>query len=78
MKANPGLGTIKSFEKLKANVEKAKVDATFKPTVLVKDFDLKQNSASGWLTYEELNNEETFEIKFKYGLERLTRRIQQT
>ena len=51
MKANPGLGTIKSFEKLKANVEKAKVDATFKPTVLVKDFDLKQNSASGWLTY---------------------------
>lgn len=68
MKANPGLGTIKSFEKLKANVEKAKVDATFKPTVLVKDFDLKQNSASGWLTYEELNNEETFKIKFKYGI----------
>lgn len=68
MKANPGLGTIKSFEKLKANVEKAKVDATFKPTVMVKDFDLKQNSASGWLTYEELNNEETFEIKFKYGI----------
>ena len=33
-KANPGLGTIKSYDELAANVERAKHDANFLPTVL--------------------------------------------
>lgn len=67
IKANPGLGTIKSIEALAGNVAKAKVDDTFRPTVMVKDFNLKQNSSSAWLRYEDLDNTETFELEgFRY------------
>lgn len=61
IKANPGIGTIKSLPKLKENVERAKKTPDFKPTVLTKDFNLKNISASSWLSWEELNNEELFE-----------------
>lgn len=67
-KANPGLGTIKSKEKLAANVEKAKVDDAFFPTVMVKDFNVKENAASAWLPWDALDNEKTFEGPFKYGI----------
>lgn len=66
IKANPGLGTIKRIDFLTECVEKAKKDPAFKPTVLVKDFNLKQNSSSAWLRWEELNNEQTFDYKFRY------------
>lgn len=66
IKANPGLGSIKKVSFLRECVEKAKNDPAFKATVLVKDFNLKQNSASAWLKWEEANNEETFDIPFDY------------
>lgn len=66
IKANPGLGTIKSERYLAEMVQKAKDDPSFKPTVLVKDFNMKQTSQAAWLRYEELNNEETYDIPFKY------------
>ena len=56
IKANPGLGTIKSYDYLKNNVEKAKQDPKFKPTVLVKDFNIPQTASSAWLTAEQANN----------------------
>ena len=56
IKANPGLGVIKDRDKLEANVEKAKVDPSFKPTVLTKDFNVKSMTADSWLTYEQLWN----------------------
>lgn len=56
IKANPGLGAIKSFEKQQEFVQKAKDDTSFLPTVFVKDFNLKQTNESAWLRYEELNN----------------------
>ena len=62
VKANPGLGTIKSTKTLTENVEKAKNDLAFRPTVLTKDFNLKNVSADTWLTWEQLDNEETFEM----------------
>lgn len=62
VKANPGLGPIKSVKTLTDNVEKAKNDLAFRPTVLTKDFNLKNVSADTWLTWEQLDNEETFEI----------------
>ncbi len=68
VKANPGLGTIKKAEFLEEMVEKAKVDPTFLPTVLVKDFNIPQTSESAWMRYEELNNEETFDIRFDYAI----------
>ena len=63
IKANPGLGTIKSVKTLTENVEKAKNDLAFRPTVLTKDFNLKNVSADTWLTWEQLDNEETFDIE---------------
>lgn len=71
IKANPGLGKIKSVKFLRDCVNKAKSDPSFKATVMVKDFNMKENSASAWLRYDELNNETKFNIKdmgFRYGI----------
>lgn len=67
IKANPGLGTIKSLEFLREMVQKGKDDPSFKPTVLVKDFNMKQTGQSSWLRFEDLNNEELFDLsEFDY------------
>lgn len=66
IKANPGLGTIKKFDFLKRCVEKAKADPSFRPTVMTKDFNLKQTGASAWLRWEELDNNATFDTTFDY------------
>jgi phage terminase large subunit-like protein len=63
IKANPGLGTIKKLETLRNNVEKAKNDPSFRPTVLTKDFNLKNVDAATWLTWQQLNCEDTFDIE---------------
>ncbi|MEG0258458.1 MAG: terminase TerL endonuclease subunit [Lysinibacillus sp.] len=71
IKANPGLGTIKKTEELRKYVEKAKVDAAFRPTVLVKDFNMKENASTAWLRWEQLENIATFNIEeksFSYGI----------
>lgn len=62
-KANPGLGTIKSYDELAANVERAKNDSNFLPTVLTKDFNIRETTADKWLTFEQVNNEENFDIE---------------
>ncbi len=70
-KANPGLGTIKSFEFLANSVAKAKDDPAYKPTVMVKDFNLIETTASAWLTYAEIENKETYDFAkmgFRYGI----------
>lgn len=56
-KANPGLGKIKSIETLRDNVEKAKRDPTFLPTVLTKDFNVPENASEAWLPYEVVVND---------------------
>lgn len=65
-KANPGLGSIKSREYLAEMVQKAKDDLSFKPTVMVKDFNMPQTSESAWLRFEELDNETISDAKFDY------------
>lgn len=62
-KANPGLGTIKDYEKLASNVERAKNDPSFLPTVLTKDFNVRETTAGAWLTFEQANNEATFDLE---------------
>lgn len=66
IKANPGLGTIKSHKYLRQMVAKAKDDPSFKPTVMVKDFNMPQTSAAAWLRYEDIVNDERFDIPFDY------------
>lgn len=62
-KANPGLGTIKSVEQLRDKVEKAKVNPRYMPNLLCKDFDLVQTSEDAWLSFEEINCTDTFELE---------------
>jgi len=66
IKANPGIGTIKNVEFLRHMVAKAKSDPSFLPTVLVKDFNIKENAASAWLTWAECSNPATWDIAFDY------------
>lgn len=66
IKANPGLGVIKRTEALRMMVRKAQNDPSFLPTVLAKDFNLKENAASAWLTWAECSNPATYDIRFDY------------
>ena len=71
IKANPGLDTIKSRVYLREMVQKAKDDASFKPTVLVKDFNIPQSGSSTWLPFEWIVNESTYtmdEISHSYAI----------
>lgn len=70
-KANPGLGTIKRLDYLKEQVSRAKNDANYLPTVLTKDFNVRETGVGSWLSYEAINNEEKFELselKGCYGI----------
>lgn len=62
--ANPGLGTIKSFQQLKDDVERAKADASYRPTLLVKDFNVKQNQVEAWLPFSSLVNEKAVDMEY--------------
>lgn len=71
MKANPGLGTIKSYVQLADDVERAKNDPSYLPTLLVKDFDMKQTEKDAWLPIESVINETTFsmdEVSHSYAV----------
>lgn len=75
IKSNPGLGTVKSWDKLRGYVNKAKNDPTFLPTVMTKDFNMPENSAVAWLSFDEAVNETQLELPqkwsdegFRYGI----------
>ena len=63
IKANPGIDTIKSRKYLREMVQKAKDDPSFKPTVMVKDFNIPQSGSTAWLPFEYVVNEQTFDIE---------------
>lgn len=58
--ANPGLGPIKRVEKLQQAVDKARQDPAYKPTVLVKDFNLYENESAAWLRADAAVNKTIF------------------
>ncbi len=63
IKANPALGSIKKLDDLQNKVEKAKKNSNDISGVLTKDFNIRDTVASAWLTFDDINNEETFNIK---------------
>lgn len=70
-KANPGLGTIKSMEYMKNQVKQATDDKSYLPTVLTKDFNIRETGVGSWLTFETINNPATYDMSiFKecYGV----------
>lgn len=64
IKANPGIGSIKSYVQLADDVERAKNDASYLPTLLVKDFDMKQSEQSAWMPLEMIINENVVDMSF--------------
>lgn len=70
-KANPGLGTIKKIDQLQTKVNKAKANPLLVKNLLCKDFNIRETSSEAWLTFEQLNNQTTFDIsllKPRYGI----------
>ena len=62
IKANPGLGPIKKIDTLADFVERAKKKPSDLPGVLCKDFNVRENSDTSWLSFEEINNTATFDM----------------
>lgn len=70
-KANPGLGTIKKIDQLETKVNKAKANSLLVKNLLTKDFNVRETSTEAWLTFEQLNNKDTYDImklKPSYGI----------
>ena len=67
IKANPGLGTIKSLTTLSSFVETAKNDPKELPGLLCKDFNIRENDSKAWLSFSEINNTDTFDIEYLYN-----------
>lgn len=61
-KANPGLGTIKNEKALRDKVEKAKRNPALVKNLVCKEFNIRETSSEAWLTFEQLDNRETFEL----------------
>ena len=68
VKSNPGLGVIKKWSFMRKMIEEAKTSKPTRVFVMSKDFNIKQNNASAWLTHEDIVNKETFDIEdFRNG-----------
>ena len=61
-KANPALGSIKKLDDLIIKVERAKNSPRDLTGVLCKDFNVISTTGTAWLTYEDINNEATFDL----------------
>lgn len=71
IKANPGLGPIKSKKALADKVEKAKANPALVRNLVCKEFNIRETSSEAWLNFEELDNRETFDLqklKPRYGI----------
>lgn len=67
-KANPALGTIKDINALRTKVNNARSAFKDLSDLLTKDFNLAQNSSAAFLTFEEVNNKQTYDIDTSSGL----------
>lgn len=63
-KANPGLGSIKDINQLRDDVERAKKDPQYLPTLLTKDFNMKQSENAAWLPLEYIINANTVDMNY--------------
>lgn len=61
-KANPGINKIKQLDDLISKVARAKNSPRDLTGVLVKDFNVIQTTSTAWLPFDDINNEETFDL----------------
>lgn len=63
IKANPGLGSIKKLQDIADKVERAQQSPKDLAGILCKDFNIRQTLGTAWLTFDVINNEDTFNIE---------------
>lgn len=62
-KSNPALGVSKKVDDLERKVARAKNNPNDLTGILTKDFNIREVTNSAWLTFDAINNENTFDIK---------------
>lgn len=67
VKANPNLGVSKRWDFLDGLVEKSRTEMSERVFMLAKEFNVRQNSASAWLTEADIINTETFDPELFRG-----------
>jgi len=71
IKANPNLGVSKSYKYLEEKVDLAKQNSKMIKNLVCKEFNIRETTGEAALTFEELDNRETFDIdklKPRYGI----------
>jgi phage terminase large subunit-like protein len=65
-KANPALGTIKKLDDLQTKIARAQNNPAELRGLLVKDFNVKDTLSTAWLTFEDIDNPQMFDLsRFK-------------
>ena len=64
-KANPGLGTIKNYKTLADKVQKAMQNPALVKNLVCKEFNIRETSSEAWLSFEVLDNRDTFSLNPK-------------
>lgn len=62
VKANPALCSIKKLDDLTAKVERAKQNRNELSGVLCKEFNVRETVKTAWLSFDDINNEQTFSL----------------
>ena len=62
-KSNPSLGTVKRWDYLREQVDKARKSKADRIFVLSKDFNFKQNSAQAWLNTEDYKYNAVYDVE---------------
>lgn len=63
IKANPGLGTIKKLRALQDKAKRVADNPKLEKNFVCKEFNIRETSSESWLTFEQLNNTATFDLK---------------
>lgn len=61
-KSNPAMGISKKVDDLERKVARAKNNPNDLTGILTKDFNIREIINSAWLTFDDINNEDTFDI----------------
>jgi len=62
-KANPSLGAIKKLDDLQIKVQRAKQNPVELSGVLCKEFNIRETVKTAWLSFDAINNTETFDLE---------------
>lgn len=61
-KANPGIGTIKKIKALQDKAKEIDRNPRLEKNFVCKEFNIRETSVDSWLSFEDFNNTEKFDI----------------